>query len=62
MIILVQKTFEAGKYDGCTTKRELTEGQKPYYNCPYCRNKLTVMSGKGGIVCDLRKTKVNVMV
>ena len=25
-------------------------GAEPYYNCPYCRNKLTVMSGKGGIV------------
>ena len=47
--ILRQKaeTFEAGNM---MVKLQEVDGEAPYYNCPYCRNELTVLGGNGGIV------------
>jgi hypothetical protein len=41
------ETFEAGNM---MVKLQEVDGEAPYYNCPYCRNELTVLGGKGGIV------------
>lgn len=49
--ILRQKaeTFEAGNMM-VALQTGIDGGEEPYYNCPYCRNELTVLGGKGGIV------------
>ena len=41
------ESFEAGNM---MVKLQEVDGEAPYYNCPYCRNELTVLGGKGGIV------------
>jgi hypothetical protein len=41
------ETFEAGNM---MVRLQEVDGEAPHYNCPYCRNELTVLSGKGGIV------------
>ena len=41
------ENFEAGNM---MVKLQEVDGEAPYYNCPYCRNELTVLGGKGGIV------------
>ena len=44
---LAAESFEAGNM---MVKLQEVDGEAPYYNCPYCRNELTVLGGKGGIV------------
>jgi hypothetical protein len=41
------ETFEAGNM---MVRLQEVDGEAPHYNCPYCRNELTVLGGKGGIV------------
>lgn len=41
------QTFEARNM---MVRLQEVDGEAPHYNCPYCRNELTVLGGKGGIV------------
>jgi hypothetical protein len=45
---MAAETFESK--GNMMVRLQEVDGEAPHYNCPYCRNELTVLGGKGGIV------------